>query len=349
MRQTGKHFIGPRVLRKIVNTVLPYANTHPLRVTQMKEKSSRERNKESICDPLPFSGKLACIALLFFLGIFAASLPACAQSPDADASIPASLQAIPPRNWVVDAAAKELDTIHDRSSYLRYHMHIVDAKGEKIRDIIQSRDGSVARLILLDGKPLTEEQDKAERQRLDDMLKDPEGFRKHVKNNESGMKIADSLVRLMPDSMLYTYVPGQPQTGRNPSRREIVLDYEPNPKFHPPSTTAEALTGLRGRAWIDEQSKQVVRMEGHIFRGVNFGWGMLAHIYPGGHLIFDQADPGNGHWFFVRFSERITIRALMVKTINIKMDSDASNFQIMPAMSYQDAIHLLLATPLPKQ
>lgn len=318
----------------------------------MKEKGSRQPQEISLCGLRSVSGKPGRFSLIFFLGIFASSLPACAQSPAAehttpDQAIPSSLQAIPPRNWVADACAKELDSIHDRSSYLRYRIHIVDAKGEKTRDIIQSRDGSVARLILLDGKPLTEEQDKAERQRLDDMLKNPEGFRKHVKDNESGMKIADSLIRLMPDAMIYTYAPGQPQTGRDPGRREIVIDYEPNPNFHPPSTTAEALTGLHGRAWIDARSKQVVRMEGHIFRGVNFGWGMLAHIYPGGHLIFDQADPGNGHWFFVRFSERITIRALMVKTINIKMDSDASNFQLMPPMSYQDAIHLLLATPLP--
>ncbi len=92
------------------------------------------------------------------------------------------------------------------------------------------------------------------------------------------------------------------------------MDYEPNPKFHPPTTTAEALTGLRGRAWIDSKTKQLVRMEGNVFQGVNFGWGMLAHIYPGGNLMIEQVDTGNGRWIFTHFVERITVRALMVKT-----------------------------------
>jgi len=258
-----------------------------------------------------------------------------------------SLLSVPPRQWVIEATTKELETLHDKGSYLRYRMHIVDAKGDQLRDVIESKDGTVARLILRDGKPLTSEQDKDERERLEDMLKDPGGFAKHVKNGESGKKIADNLIRLMPDAMIYTYVPGQPQTGKNPGLTEVVIDYEPNPKFHPPNTTAEALTGLKGRAWIDTKSKRVVRMEGDIFRGVNFGWGMLAHIYPGGHLAVDQADAGNGHWIFTHFVERISVRALLVKTLNIKADIDSSDFQTVPAMSYQDAIHLLLNTPLP--
>jgi hypothetical protein len=37
----------------------------------------------------------------------------------------------------------------------------------------------------------------------------------------------------------------------------------------------------------------------------------------------------------------------MVKTLNIHSSAKAGDFQILAPMSYQDAIHLLLATPLP--
>jgi hypothetical protein len=268
------------------------------------------------------------------------------SSPDRSAQ--ASPLSTPPRQWVADAVGKELDVLHNRTNHLRYRMHLVNAKGDQTRDVIESRDGTVARLILRDGKPLTEEQDKAERERLNDMLKNPDAFAKHIKDTESGKKIADQLMRLMPDAMIYTYVPGQPQTGRYPGITEVVLDYEPNPKFHPPTTTAEALTGLRGRAWIDIKTKQVIRMEGTIFRAVNFGWGMLAHIYPGGQLSLDQAEATDDRWIFTHFKERIAVRALLVKTLNIQSDVDASNFQSIPSMSYQDAIRELLNTPLPK-
>ncbi len=289
---------------------------------------------------------LAAALLMAFLAL--PNTPAIAQSGTASNQVAsASPLSVDPRSWAVDAVANELVALHHPGSYLRYHMHIIDDKGDRVRDLIESKDGTVARLIMRNGKPLTDEQDKAERQRLNDMLESPSNYARHVKNDDSGRKTADTLIKLMPDAMIYTYAPGQPQTGKNNGALEIVLDYKPNPKFSPPSTMAGALTGLEGRVWIDAKSRYVVRMEGTIFRGINFGWGMLAHIYPGGKLLFEQADAGDGRWIFTRFNQHITARALMVKSLTIKANIEASNFQTIGPMSYQDAIHLLLNTPLP--
>ena len=301
-----------------------------------------ERNHLGTGSPLPKRRFYLAVLVLLL-----SCLPLQSQPGSSKGSSAPQLDKIPPRNWAVDSVAKSLENLHHEGSYIRYRIHIVDAKGDRVRDIIESRDGTVARLILRDGKPLTPEQDKAERERLNDMLADPEAFAKHAKGDQSGKKIADSLIRLMPDAMNYSYVPGQPQTGKNPGITEVVVDFEPNPKFHPPSTTAEALTGLKGRAWVDPKSKQILRMEGTIFKAVNFGWGVLAHIYPGGKLAYEQVDVGNGRWCYSRFTERISVRALMVKSLNISIDVDSSAFQVVPAMSYQEAVHMLLDTPLP--
>jgi hypothetical protein len=257
------------------------------------------------------------------------------------------LLSIPPRSWVVDAAKNELIALHHTDSYLRYRTHTISEKGDVVRDVVESKDGTVARLIMRDGKRLTEEQDKNERQRLNDMIASPSTYFKHVRNGESQQKLADAMVPLMPDAALYSYTPGQPQSGKNGGALEIVLDYKPNPRFNPPSTEAEALTGLQGRIWIDAKTHSLVRMEGTIARGVNFGWGMLAHIYPGGKLSLDQTSVGN-RWIFTNFSMQLSVRALMVKTLNVRTTSSGSGFQVIGPMSYQDAIRLMLDTPLPK-
>ncbi|WP_433965634.1 hypothetical protein [Tunturiibacter gelidiferens] len=205
----------------------------------------------------------------------------------------------------------------------------------------------MARLIMRDGKPLTEEQDKSERQRLSDMIASPSTYFRHIRNTDSERKMADKLVPLMPDAAIYTYTPGQPQTGKNGGAREIVIDYKPNPKFNPPNTEAEALTGLEGRIWIDAKSHYLVRMDGTIARGVNFGWGMLAHIYPGGKLALSQTNIGENRWIFTYFSMKLSVRALMLKTVNVHTESTASDFQKLGPMSYQDAIRMMLDTPLP--
>jgi hypothetical protein len=269
--------------------------------------------------------------------------------PSIKASAMADPLAGPPRSWAVDAVANELIALHHPNSYLRYRMHVVDSKGDQVRDVIESKDGSVARLILKDGRPLTEEEDKAERQRLDAMIASPSDYAKHIKDDSSGRKMADELMRLMPDAMTFTYTPGQPQTGTNGGGQEVVLDYKPNPKFSPPTTASQALTGLEGRAWIDVKSHQLVHMDGTIFRGINFGWGVLAHIYPGGQLALEQANVGGSRWIFTHFEEKVSARALMVKTINIHTKVDAGSFQTLGPMGYQDAIHILLNTPLPSR
>jgi hypothetical protein len=278
-----------------------------------------------------------------------AQVPVPSNSANPAGAAPANpLLAAPPRSWAVDAAANELNVLHHPNSYLRYRMHVVDEKGDKLRDVIESKDGTVARLIMRDGKPLTKEQDQGERNRLNAIIASPSGFAQHIKNENSGKKIADDLIRLMPDAMIYTYVPGQPQSGANHGLPEIVMDYAPDPKWRPPTTTSEALTGLRGRVWIDAGSRHIVRMEGEIFQGVNFGWGLLAHIYPGGKLLLEQTCVGEQRWIFTHFEERVSVRALMVKTMNVRANIDGEDFHIIPeAIPYQDAIRMLLDTPLP--
>ncbi|MGH9595966.1 MAG: hypothetical protein ACRD3K_04120, partial [Edaphobacter sp.] len=162
-----------------------------------------------------------------------------AQSTDATKNSSAdalSLLSAPPRSWAVDAAANELVALHHKGSYLRYRMETINEKGDQVRDVIESKDGTVARLILRDGTPLTAEQDASERQRLMDMIASPAAYAKHEKSTESEKTMADKLAPMMADAMINTYTPGQPQSGRNGGALEVVLDYKPNQKWVPPST-----------------------------------------------------------------------------------------------------------------
>jgi hypothetical protein len=284
-------------------------------------------------------------------GVALAAAKSPIQSPAASTSTsspsPSNPLALSPRSWVVEAAVNELTALHHPGSYLRYRMHVHDEKGNQVRDVIESKDGTVARLVMKDDRPLTEAEDKAERDRLHAMIASPSDYFKHVRNEESGRKIADALIRLMPDAMIYTYTPDQPQSGTNHGELEIVMDYEPNRNWKPPTTTSGALTGLKGRMWIDAKTRQLVRMEGTIFQGVNFGWGMIAHVYPGGKLVLEQTNAGEQRWIFTHFTEQVAVRALMVKTVNIHANVDAEGFQTLPGpISYQDAIRMLLSTPL---
>ncbi|MDQ2735119.1 MAG: hypothetical protein M3Y55_09060, partial [Pseudomonadota bacterium] len=198
--------------------------------------------------------------------------------------------AVPAQRWAADAAMHELKVVEYEHNYLRYRMHIVDVKGDVVRDVIESNDGPVARLILKDGRPLTPEEDAAEHDRLQAMLDSPGAFARHVKNEQSGKKMAAEMIGALPEAMVYSYAAGQPQREHKSVNdpAEVVVDFKPNPAWNPPSLASEALTGLEGRVWIDTRTHYMTRLETSVFRGVNIGWGIFAHIYPGGNAWFEQ-------------------------------------------------------------
>jgi hypothetical protein len=278
------------------------------------------------------------------LAVFSATCCVAAQTPGG-APDPATS---PPRSWIEAAALNEQHIIDDDGSFpLRYRMRKVDARNDTTRDIIESRQGSVARLVQRNGQPLTAAEDAAERERLKAMLGSPSAFIKHHKRDEAARGYSLQLVREVPRAMIFTYAPGQPQRP-NFSGPQIVLDFKPDPHYHPPTLICQALTGLEGRLWIDRKSLRVLRIEGRVIKPVDFGWGMLARIYPGGTVEFEQANAGGDRWAYSHLREDITIREIMVKTVQQRAQMDAADFQLLPTpVDYQEAIRILLATPIP--
>ncbi|HWB32305.1 MAG TPA: hypothetical protein VG714_03940 [Acidobacteriaceae bacterium] len=281
---------------------------------------------------------------LAMLWAAAAGMGAAAQELPADSPLN-----VPAKSWAVACTKNEEAVILHPGSYLRYRQHQVDEKGEQMRDEIETPKGTVARTIGRDGRLLTPEQDAAERSRLKAMLGAPDDFERHVRREDQNRQKGLALLRLMPDAMTWSYVPGQPQ---RPDHRAgdpplVVLDFKPDPKWSAPSLEAEVLTGLEGRAWIDPRAQYVVHLEGRVTHAINIGWGLVAHIYPGGTVVLHQTNAGGQRWIVSSVDLRLTVRALLVKTVKQQTTFETADYREVPAMSYQDAVRMLLETPLP--
>lgn len=255
------------------------------------------------------------------------------------------------RSLAVDVTNNEILLIQHPDSYLRFRYHAVDEKGDQTRDQIETPAGSVARVILRNGQPLTPEEDEAEKARLNAILKDPSGFARHIKREQENKKMGVRLIQQMADAFLWSYTPGQPQIPNWPSASGalVVVDFKPNPKWSPPDMESAPLTGIEGRAWVDPRSKYPVHVEASLTHAVNVGWGMVAHIYPGGTTKIDQVNAAGNRWIVQHIVEKITVRALMVKTINQRLQFDTADYQPVKSMSVPEAVKLLLDTPLPQR
>ena len=131
-----------------------------------------------------------------------------------------------PQKIVHDASYNELHSKSPGRSFT-YRQHKVDAKGTVVKQIVETKDGDVARLLERDGKPLPPDEEKAELDRLNNLLEHPEVQEHRHKKEQEDSARGDEMVRMLPDAFLYTsdgMVPG-------PNGPCYRLQFKPNPAF----------------------------------------------------------------------------------------------------------------------
>ena len=242
-----------------------------------------------------------------------------------------------PQKIVRDASWNELHAPKAGRSF-SYRQHKVDPKGVIVKEIIETRDGDVARLLEKDGKPLPPEQEQAELDRLNNLLAHPEiQEHRHKKEQEDSAR-GDEMVRMLPDAFLFTL----DETVQGPNGPCYRLQFKPNPAFTPPDREGEVYHGMVGELWVDKAQERLVKIDAHLISDVNFGWGVLGRLYKGGSILVENADVGYHHWETTHMKLQLQGKLLMMKSVDFSTTEDFSEFKAQPQeLSYQEAIHLL--------
>ncbi len=249
--------------------------------------------------------------------------------------------AIDPAKIVRDASWNELHSTKPGRSF-SYRQHKVDPKGSAVKEIVETKDGDVARLIEKDGKPLPPEEEQAEIDRLNNLLAHPEvQEHRHKKEQEDNAR-GDEMVRMLPDAFLYTF-DGMVE---GPNGLCYRLKFRPNPAFTPPDREGEVYHGMVGELWVDQGQLRLVKIDAHLISDVNFGWGVLGRLYKGGSILVQNADVGLHHWETIHMKLRLQGKLLMMKSVDYSTTEDFSDFKIQPEeLGYQEAIRLLQKIP----
>lgn len=218
----------------------------------------------------------------------------------------------------------------------------MDPKGTIIKEIVETKDGDVARLIEKDGRPLPPEDEQAEMDRLNYLLAHPEVQEHRHKKEQEDSARGDEMVRMLPDAFLYTF-DGMVQGPSGPCYR---LKFKPNPAFTPPDREGEVYHGMVGELWVDQAQLRLAKIDAHLFSDVNFGWGVLGRLYKGGSILVQNADVGLHHWETIHMKLNLQGKLLMLKSVDYSTTEDFSDFKIQPQeLGYQEAIRLLQKIP----
>jgi hypothetical protein len=248
-----------------------------------------------------------------------------------------SLSAADAQVLVNRALANELRAAQDSNHPMRYVLHKMTPRLTSTKQIVETKDGEVARLTAVFDKPLSATAEQQEETRLDTLARNPSLQHHRKQSEDADTERALKVLRSLPYAFTYQYAgPADPSSGTIEK-----FTFKPNPDFSPPDLETHILTEMIGEIWIDAAKERVTRLQGHLDQDVDFGWGILGRLNKGGWIRIDQADVGDNQWRIIHIQMQMSGRVLFKARV-FDTTEDESGFTPVPLrMSYFEAIQML--------
>jgi len=207
------------------------------------------------------------------------------------------------------------------------------------REIVRTPEGGLTATLLVNGRPLTADERKKDNDKLTKFANDPDARRRRRQATKADDKRAELMLTSLPDAFLYTYV----GTDNGPRGEPLVhLKFRPNPNFSPPNHETAVYQGMQGDLIIDREAMRIARIDGTLFKDVDFGWGILGKLYKGGKFIIVQRDVGGGDWEEVEETLHFNGKILMIKSLTIWSRETMTDFHpVPPNLTTAQALNLL--------
>jgi hypothetical protein len=274
--------------------------------------------------PLPHR-TLTKPALAVCLLLASLALHARAQSPQT-----------PPADLVRAAIQNELN---DGSSLHLFAWKVRKHHGHdtQIEHLVQTPSGVVSRVILINDQPLNPGQQSEEDNRVRAML-DPAQMRHKQKEQQDDDARTRKMLAAIPDAFDFVYI----ENVSGPNGHTLTsFKFTPRPGFNPPSREVAVFTGMQGEVLLDETALRLAKIDGTLFKDVNFGWGILGRLYKGGRFVVEQSEITPSHWDITRMFLHFDGKVLLIKPLHIEDDETSFDFQPVPPMSIEQALDYL--------
>ena len=221
----------------------------------------------------------------------------------------------------------------------KYRLEKEIAGKRETREVVETRFGSLDRLLLIAGKPLTDDQASEERERIWRFSHSVSEQKKAEQARRKDIEQRDALMKMIPDAFLFEY------GGENGNLTKIT--FKPNPHFRPPSREGKVLQEMAGEMWVDARMNRLASISGHLMNEVRFGGGLLGHLEKGGEFELKRAEIAPGDWETTEMNINMRGKALLFKNISVQQKELHSDFQRLPAdTNLADAANLLLKQTL---
>jgi hypothetical protein len=210
----------------------------------------------------------------------------------------------------------------------------VDGKKET-REVVETKSGSLDRLLGVAGKPLSDIQQRKETERILRLSRSTEEQHKVELAHQKEIQQGNAFLKMMQDAFLFEY--------GGTSGDFVKVTFKPNPNFRPSSFESKILHEMQGEMWVHGKQLRLVSISGQLMDEVKFAGGLLGHLEKGGQFVVKRVEVAPTNWEIKELNVNMHGKALLFKTIAVQQKELHSNFQPVPDnMTLSDAANLLL-------
>jgi hypothetical protein len=189
-------------------------------------------------------------------------------------------------------------------------------------NVVETTDGPLRRLIVIDNKPLTADEAAAEQRRIDNLVSHPDEFRRQNQAHKDDEDRAAQLLKMLSNAFVLT-----PDGEANGCLR---FTFQPKPGFRPSSYQERVAHEMAGTVSLKIPEDRLCTLDAKIVHPVEFGYGMLGHIDQGGHFSLARKQVDAKNWKSDRISVHVSGRILMLKSLAQDQEAVRSGIRTVP-------------------
>ena len=242
--------------------------------------------------------------------------------------------------------ANEIAAGQNTAVKFMFHSRRTTQKDVQNRIYAEANEAMATMIVGRTDQPLTAEQERAEADKLAQLASHPDQLRREQEREKQEMEHTMRIMKALPDAFCYQYAGTEnAESGLGKAGAQLIrLNFKPNPSYAPPSSVEQVLQGMEGYILVDASSRRIARIDGTLFRDVNFGWGIFGRLDKGGSFRVQQADAGDGNWVVTQMTLKLTGKILLLKSLNLVSDETFEGFQRLPDdLPFAKAVELLQA------
>jgi hypothetical protein len=228
-----------------------------------------------------------------------------------------------------------VDALQDKYTYNVHETELdVDGKGnlrskaDRQYEVFHVEGEPYWKLVGKDGQPLSDSDARKEQEKVEKFIREAEEKKKkEEKDRAAGRKKKDDEEEFGVAAFLRISQFLNPRRERFRGQPVIVFDFEPRPGYKPRNRAESLVHKLAGTLWIDEQARQVARLEARTTDTFRIGGGLVASLGRGSAVVFEQELIHSEVWLPSYAEMNLSARVFLVAGMKLNRIVRFSNYQ----------------------